>query len=109
MFKGFYRLVHLDLCVFQKRLDDGRRLVMFLQVIYHILTAVREVIRHCFAGILQAPDKTPAAIRQLAVFVKLKAVTFAPEVGVINGHLAFHQILRFFSDSPGHFFSVKLF
>jgi len=109
MFKGFCRLVHLNFRMFQKRLDDGRRVILFLQVVHHILTALREIFSHIFTDIGQVAHKAPAAIREFAVFVKLKSVALAPQVGIISGHFAAHQILRLFPKGAGHFFAAELF
>ena len=70
--------------------------------------ALRKICSHILTGILQAAHESPAAIRQLAVFVKLKAVALAPQVGIISGHFAAHQVLRLFPDGAGHFFPAKL-
>ena len=93
--------------MFQKRLDDRSRAFLFLQMIDHPFALIREVFRHIFQHIGKVTHKAPAAIRQLPVFIKLKPITFAMQIGIVSGDFTAHQCVRFLPDGAGHLVSVK--
>lgn len=98
--RGLFRLFDLNPGVPKERLNHGSRFFHFRKVLRHAFALVWQIIRHCFTGIFQTSDESPAAIRQLAVFIQLKAITLTPEIGVILSNLAPKQILGFFRRAP---------